>query len=149
MRIIAATLALIMLCSCSVRDKKPPVIADGFSCTVTADYGSYQTQFSLKKEGESLWAEYLSPDDLAGLKWDISPAGNFIGYGGITDTLSDDLLASSLIGAIIIALKTDFAACDYQNGAYCCDAFILSLFSDGRISSINFPEYSCKCYFNY
>ena len=149
MRTVSAMLVLIMRCSCSSSVKKPPVITDGFSCTVTAEYEDSQTEFKLKKESETITVEYLSPSDIKGMVVDISPAGKYVSYEGITTVLNDDLLSASLIGAVIDMLNYNFETAEYNSGEYDCGAFKVSLFSDGRISSVNFSQFNCRCYFNY
>ena len=115
MRIVSAMLVLIMLCSCSSSVKKPPVITDGFSCTVTAEYEDSQTEFKLKKESETITVEYLSPSDIKGMVVDISPAGKYVSYEGITTALNDDLLSASLIGAVIdIIIEAGNDNADYK-----------------------------------
>ncbi len=153
MRLVAVFTLIIMLCSCSSSEKKPPVITDGFSCTVTADYGDLETEFSLKKEGTSTRIEYVSPPEIKGLIFDISPAGHMIEFRGLSHVLSDDALAMSVNGALISALDFDYSAADYSNGEYTCgfgeSEFAVTAFSDGRISTVNFPKFNCTCYFNY
>ncbi len=149
MRIVAAVIALIMLCSCSVNSQKPPVIADGFSCRVTADFGEYENELKLKREGSVFYIEYLSPDDLNGIVYDISPAGSLVKFDEISNAINKDLLNESLVGQIITALKYDYQQAEYTDGRYICPDFNVSLFSDGKISEINFLKLNCRCYFNY
>ncbi len=149
LRIVSLFIIMFMLCSCSSDTKKPPVITDGFSCLVVAKYESKETEFKLRVEGASIEVDYLSPEDLDGLNISVSPAGKFFTYEKISNTLNEDLLESSLIGAIINVLEYDYTSAIFKDNEYDCGEFSVSLFSDGRISTINFYELKCECYFNY
>ncbi len=153
MRIFAMLLVLVMLCSCSSDVKKPSVLTDGFSCTVTADYGEYESTFFLKKESCSTYIEYISPTDISGLVIDASPAGMQLRYKGISFSIGDTDYDLGLSGALISALDYDYTKAIYAENEFTCVSeshkWCVSVFKDGRISSINFPEFNCKCYFNY
>ena len=153
MRIVSVFALLVMLCSCSNNVRKPPVITDGFSCTVTVDYGDRETEFALKKEGTTVCIEYISPSDAAGLTIEISPAGNILRYKGLTHTLDGNSFDMGINGALIDALDFDYTAAEYVNHEYVCgygnDKFKVTVFDDGRISTVNFTKFNCICYFNY
>ncbi len=153
MRIFTMLMFLIMLCSCSSGFEKPSVITDGFSCMVTADYVDYEHEFILKREASHIYIEYTSPPELAGVAVDISPSGRLVSLDGHSVEINQALLDMSLSGALLKAFEFDYSAAEYDDGAYTCRTedsyFVLTVFLDGRISTVNFPEIECKCYFNY
>lgn len=152
-RILIIASACILFCSCGGASPKNPPVTDGFSCSVTAEFEQYETVFNLKKSGGSISIEYVLPDAVEGMEINISPAGNILSFNGLSCEMDLNVLNSSINGAIIDALDYDYSAAEYKNGEYICcsgaDEFRVSVFDDGRISTINFFKYNCKCYFNY
>ena len=151
--VVSIVVVSLFLCSCSNIKRKPPVITDGFSCTVYAEYEDYSTEFKLKKEGVNVELSYLSPDEIDGLTVNISPAGNLLSFSGLSYNIDDEQISSSLAGCIIGALNYDYTTAEYNGSEYACsldgNEFEVTLFSDGRISTINFFKLNCLCYFNY
>lgn len=161
-KIIAAVIAVLMLCACSAEPPKTSerLITDGFLADVEIKYGTLEATAQLEKQNDNYISLTLSqPAALSGMRFEYENGSFSCSYKGIEmDFDNTDETAMSVGGAVIDVINqlcsgelegaNNDGVVEFSGNSIAGEFFAVIDPDSGAVKSIKIPSKQLECVFS-